>query len=182
MSVAVTVHCYEFYTTSKINRYKFRYWFSVGLLSVFHLSLAMYAEYTGDTKFNEIRWLTFTVQDILFLEIFTYHMSKRKVELFVRATYYFICIISSVFYFWGFNMIICSILVTLALTNKDYPMNKHFALSFVLYSLTTIVPTVFGYGTFLSFLTGVVFMGHLLVGVNKVYHLEQVEAIIKDGG
>lgn len=176
ISVIVSVMCYEFYTTTLVNRFKFRYWFAIGFLNAFHILLALYFEVTGDATYQTVRWATFALMDVLYLEIFLRPntFKERRIELLVRVGFYYITLLSPVIMFYPLNILIALTLATIAWLSKE-PMHKWFTVSFIIYAFTTIIPEIFGYGTDISFLTGVAFMLHLMFGVYKLYKMEKVE-------
>lgn len=176
ISIIVAVMCYEFYTTGLVNRFKFRYWFSIGFLNAFHISLALYYEVTGDARFQVVRWATFALMDVLYLEIFLRPTTfkHRRNELLVRVVFYYVTLLSPVLMFYPLNITIALLLAYITYVTKEH-YYKWFTTSFILYAFTTIVPEVFGYGTDASFLMGVAFLLHLMLGVYKLYKLEKVE-------
>jgi hypothetical protein len=181
LSLIISTLCYDFYTTAKVNRFKFRHWFSVGILNSFVVVLAMYFEVTGSTHFQDVRWATFAMMEILFLEIFInqYSFLHRRNELLVRVIYYWAVLISPILMYATLNVFISIVLIWLAFTGNCVN-GKWFGWSFILYGLTTIIPEIFGYGTIQSFLIGVIFTTHLFVGVYKLYKLE-LKKEIDDG-
>ena len=173
-ATTISVHCFEFYTTAMENRYKFRYWFAIGIVNIFHILLAIYGDLSGDYSLQSARWASFALMDVLLLEIFVSSVKGRRLELFIRSSYYVSSLASPVILTWIFPVYNCGILIYLALKSEKYPHNRHFAVSFILYALTTIVPTIWGFGTNLSFFMGVLFLGHLMYGVHSLYRKEKV--------
>lgn len=179
MGLVVSVVSYEFYTTALVNRYKFRYWFAIGCLTMFHLSLAMYQEFTGMTNFVPVRWAAFALQDLLLLEIFVYPMKTRRVELFIRMIYYYSVLMASVMDTGLYSIFNALVLMFLSWNTRSTTMHKWFTISFALYVMTTVVPEIVGYGTTGSFLIGVLFMAHLMIGVVRLYLHERVREELK---
>lgn len=179
MSLIISTMCYDFYTTTITNRFKFRHWFSIGMLNALIAVLAIYYEVTGDLHFQHIRWASFAMMEVLFLEIFInqHTFNHRRNELMVRAVYYWAVLVTPVFFFSPLNITIAAILSYLAFKGSDLN-GKWFGWSFVLYGMTTVIPEIFGYGTWQSFLIGVIFTTHLFYGVYKLYKLEQRREIM----
>jgi hypothetical protein len=171
----VATMCYEFYTTGKVNRYKFRYWFAIGLLNAFHLSLAVYFLATGDGHLQNARWATFALMEVLYLEIFInqFTFKKRRNELLLRVVFYYLVLLSPVLLFYPLNIAIASILSILAFKSTD-ELHNWFGVSFILYAFTTIIPEIFGYGSDISFFMGIMYMSHLFLGVYRLYKKENV--------
>jgi hypothetical protein len=172
-SLIISTMCYEFYTTTKINRFKFRHWFAIGMLNAFTVSLALYFEVSGDAHFQNVRWATFAMMEVLFLEIFInqYTFRHRRNELLVRTVYYWAVLLSPVIMYAPLNILISIIISYLAFTG-DRVIGSWFGWSFVLYGMTTVIPEMFGYGTIASFLIGNIFTIHLFIGVYKLYRME----------
>lgn len=173
LSLGIALMCYEFYTTAKENHIRFRYWFAIGVLNAFHIGLAIYLILSGDARFQEVRWATFALMEILYLEIFLRAdtFRHRRTELFVRTYYYYMVLSTPVVLFWPLDIIIALTLSYLAYKDGQ----KWFCVSFVLYAFTTIIPEIFGYGTTESFMMGALFMCHLMLGVHRLYKAENID-------
>lgn len=177
--VSVSVMSSEFYSTGKENRFRFRYWFAVGMLNIFHILLAFFYKYTGYASFQDARWLAFILIDALLLEIFIMPIARRKCELFVRTTFYFALILD----FMGntpiFIIINSIILIYLASKMKYKKVGNHFRISFVLYGVMSALPYFVGFTTNLSLLAGLVYSAHLGWGVRILYKEEKTDELMK---
>lgn len=163
---------FEFYTTTKENRFRFRYWFTIGMLNVFHILLAIMYKSTGDATFQEARWVAFIIIDVLMLEVFIKPVIRRRLELFVRSAFYFLLILD----FMGNSpvyLLSTSIILILLSSKADCEVTKkHFTWSFVLHGVAMTVPFITGFTSALSLLAGLVYSAHLALGVKKLYDLE----------
>jgi len=177
--VSVSVMSSEFYSTGKENRFRFRYWFSIGMLNIFHIILAFFYKMTGDAGFQEARWLAFVLVDALLLEIFVIPIAKRKCELFVRTAFYF-CLILDFMGNTPVFMVVNSIILIYLASNMKYDKpKKHFKISFVLYGLMSTLPYFVGFTTNLSLLSGLVYSAHLGWGVRMLYKEEKADEFLR---
>lgn len=176
---STTMYCYEFYKSGLYNRYKFRYWFSIGMLNIFHLFMLIVYKHTGVTEFLEGRWIAFLIIELLYLEIFIVPVRKRYVELFIRTGYYFLLVMT---YSLDNDLIFLgniAILFWLANKSEYNILRTHFRVSFLLYVLVITVPILFGYSTAASLIAGLIFSSHIIVGIRKLYYLEHGDEMMK---
>lgn len=178
--IPVCVMTYEFYTTGKRNRFKFRFWFSIGMLNLFHILLAILFKFTGNPTFQEARWLAFILIDAMLLEIFIYPLKQRTSELVFRVIYYFSLIMDQMSNHPFFLLINISLLIYLA-SKSEYPeISKHFKWTFVIYYGVVLVPYISGYTQTWSLLIGLLYSFHVVLGVKKLYICEQVDEYIRE--
>jgi len=177
---AVSVMSSKFYATGKENRFRFRYWFAIGMLNIFHVLLAFLYKATGDGSFQEARWLAFVLIDALLLEVFIIPVIRRKQELFIRIGFYFCLILDFMGSSPFFIIINAIILMYLALHSKFKMIKAHFFTSFVLYGLMSSVPYFVGFTTNWSLFVGMLYSTHMAVGVFRLYSEERSDEIIKE--
>lgn len=174
--LAIAVRSFEFYTTTIKNRFRFRYWFMLGVLNMAHILLALSMAYSGDQDLQPIRWSIFLMMDILLLEIFVTSI-KRPLELGIRFLYYINLILdfNSVYgptpLWLGINGLILMILARRSPYTKTY---RYFTATFMLYIVAMVMPYIGGNSSELSFLAGAIYSIHLAYGVRKLYFEEKV--------
>lgn len=178
--VSVVVMTYEFYTTGKRNRFKFRFWYSIGMLNIFHLLLAVVYRHTGSQMFQDARWLAFLLIDAMLLEIFIYPLKHRQPELIIRTVYYFALIMDQVSNHPYFCLVNITILVYLTFKLEYNDIGKHFRKTFLIYYGVVLVPYMTGYTQTWSLLIGLVYSTHCALGVRKMYKAEKVDELMRE--
>jgi hypothetical protein len=171
----VSVIAYSFYSTTKMNHYKFRYWYAIGILNIFHLVLALYAVNSGDYSWNEIRWMTFSLISLLLFEIFIHQTNKRSLELHIRTTFYLLWIVSSFFWSLAVDLTITAIFIWLCIKSPHYVHRKYFTWAFILYGLVYLLPHIVPTTTLLPMVVGAVYSTLMGYGVYKLYTHDEKE-------
>lgn len=178
--MTVAVMSYEFYTTAKLNRFRFRYWFAIAILNIFQAILGAYYIYSNNGDIQTARWVAFVIIDILYLEIFIPPIARRTLELFVRTAFYFALVIDFMTpspYLLLINVVVLGILAR----HSDYnTARNHFSFSMVLYFFVNLIPYLTGYTEILSLAVGFVFSLHIMYGVYQLYLEEQTNELIKE--
>lgn len=177
-----TLMSYEFYSTGKYNRYRFRYWFGIGALNIFHLVLAFFYKIYKDPGFLEYRWMAFMIIDILLFEIFIPKAPKsRSSELFLRITYYVLLIMAYSVNSSGIAICFVSLILLLLSLSSEYPkISKHFRVTFALHLFMNIAPFLFGYVSGMSLFLGTIYSIHMVLGVKIMYNEEKCLSLIID--
>lgn len=176
----IAVMSYEFYTTTKENRFRFRYWFAIGMLNMFQAFLGMVVIYSDITDYQIARWVAFVLIDALFLEMFIFPVARRKKELFIRTFFYFNLVLDFMTphpYFLLLNIIV---LFILARMSTYYTTKTHFSISMILYGAAILIPYLTAYTQLPSLITGLIFSLHSFWGVSKLYKEEQTNELIKE--
>lgn len=177
--VYVGVLCYSFFSTSIKNHYKFKHLFQVSVLNIFQAFLGIYFIITGDDVFQEARWISFSFMEMAFLYFIMRSYKNRHFELIITSVYLITLLLSTLWLNLAFNMAIVAMLVLLSLFSNDEILKKWFSISFALYGMTSIIPSVFGFTQVESLLMGLVFSVHFTVGVWKLYHKERTDDELK---
>jgi signal transduction histidine kinase len=177
--LAISVMSYEFYTTAKINRFRFRYWFAISMLNVFQAIVGAVVIYSSNQDYQTARWVAFVLIDALYLEIFIPPIARRKIELFVRTIFYLFLAVNFMMPNPFFLLVDIVILMVLTRKSEYNVLRKHFSVSMAFYFLAVLLPHLFGYTGDISLLIGLVFSTHLAYGVYKLYKEEQTAELIK---
>lgn len=178
----VITRSHEFYSTAKFNRYKFRYWFAVGSLNIFHICLAFIYRITGNVVYQDARWITFLIINVLLFEIFVTSVKNRHLELYARVTYYILLVMEAISdKSYLLPILTITLLILVAQQCEHKVIAEHFRKTFYIYYLVYLVPLfVNEYTTTLSLTVGVIYSFHVMMGVRKLYDIEKVDEIIID--
>lgn len=178
----VAVLSYEFYSTGKYNRYRFRYWFIVGTLNIFHCVLGIFYLATNAPDLLEFRWLSFMLIDLLLFEIFIPKApKKRSSELLLRLLFFIILIISYSPTSIGVTTVFISLILLALSYTAEYPkIAKHFRITFVLHLVVNTAPYFFGVSSVTSLLIGILYSVHVAFGVQLMYNEERCLSLVID--
>lgn len=171
--------CYSFYSSAKLNHYRFRHLYQFSILIIFESVLAIYSLITSDTTVNEIRWMAFSFAELSIFYFILKSYSNRHFELIIGSVYIIILLISSLLLNVWLNILLVLILIMLSLMSKDKILKSHFSCSFALYGCTSVVPSVFGFTQFESILMGLIFTLHFTLGIRKLYVHEKTDDELK---
>lgn len=170
---------YSFYSTSKKNHYRFRHVYTISILLSFQCVLAIYYLCTGDSSVSSARFMAFNLAEVSMFYFIIRSYPNRHFELIITSVFTIIILVSAIWMSLFYNILIALILISLSLLSKDDVLIKWFSISFMLYGLTSIVPTIFGFTHFESILMGLIFTIHFTLGVRKLYHKEKTDDELK---
>lgn len=171
----VPVLSYEVFSKAKNNHLKFRYWFSIGMLTMFQLLLGALYILEINTELQSVRWIAFVFIDWMLLEIFIVAIIQRKIELFTRVIFFTLLLLDTVVVSFIPLFLVACILTVLAYKSKCVITSEHFRYTFILYMGAIIAPHIFGFTSIESLLIGLVYSIHLVWGFIKIYNLEWKE-------
>lgn len=185
--LTVTVMAKEFYETApqNKNRFRFRYWFVVGILNMFHVFIAFINQYIQSDILQDTRWLAFMIIDIFLLEIFIVNVKTRRLELYLRVIFYMCLIFDMATSVSPIFVVIqgCILLYT-AIHSPYKNIPEHFKVTFILYICMGIapyipIPEIGGFTHLFSLVVGMIYSIHLAFGVKKFYEEEKILEAIK---
>lgn len=165
---------YSLYSTALDNHYEMRMFHTIAVLNVMQAILGLYFICTGDGHWQGARWVAFSLIEIAFLSFVLRAFTKRRSELKVRTLFYVLILVASVNYSIILNVTIAMVLAYFAYINPEPIIKKHFTRIFMVYSLTSIVPYIFGYTTTSSLFIGVIFTMYFAYGAKLLYDNEGV--------
>lgn len=167
---------YSAFTTVDVNRFAYRFIFTICMVASMQILIYLYSCYTGESQMTHTRSMTFFVQEILMFAMLIYPLGSRRKELFIRTAFYFIILISVSYWHWTLDGAKLAILIYLA-TQSKYPVFRKwitismcvFVLSYVAFYLTYDMN-----GT-LFILSGVLYTITFAYAVNKLYKEDKVD-------
>ena len=179
---------FYFFTTTTVNRFRFRYWTAIAVFNLFHLILAVIFKLTGDELIQTLRWQTFFLIDVLTIEIFINVISNRRTEIFLRSVFYFSAIVQSVTDFWMFAILMGLILIDLASKVDSLRLRKLYYKMFAWYMAAMAAPFVHfswiapgyeGFTNIISLSIGAIYSLHVACAIYTLYKIEKIDEQIK---
>lgn len=185
--LTVTVMSKEFYETApqNKNRFRFRYWFIIGIMNMFHIFVAFINQYVNSDILSNSRWYAFFIINIFLLEIFIVNVKTRKLELYLRVIFYMCLIFNmSITGIAIFSIVQGLILIYTASHSPYENIPQHFKITFILYICMSIaplipIPVIGGFTQAFSLFVGAIYSLHLACGVKKFYAEEKIVEAIK---
>jgi len=177
--IIITTLSYEFYTTAKENRFKFRYWFAIGILNIFQLVIL--GIFVAENSFDALHFklLSRMIVNVLMLELFIAPIARRKIELLVRSSFYFMLMLNATGSTPFFLMTNVVVLIVLAFKSEYYTVRRIFPASLFFYSLTILTSYFQGPFGFATLGSNIVFASSLAYGIKKLYEEEQTHELVK---
>lgn len=176
--MVISVMCYEFFVRSRVNHFRFRYWFVASFFGLFQVSLGLINVFMCSDYIQSMRWLSFVVMNIALLEVFIYNAKlNRRVELVGRCVFYILVCADNLATTPVYAIGLSAILMYVA-----YCCNQmYFVVSFLLLAVSYIVPYATGFSTEYSLIAGTVYSLHVIYGIYSMYNRERIEDKIKSG-
>lgn len=171
---------FSFYGTSKKNHFKFKHAYTSNVLLILQSVLAIYYLVSGNDRFNDARWIAFSLAELSMFYFVLRSYPNRHFELIITAVFMVVLLMSTLWLNVWYNVLIVLILVILSLLSRDEILSKWFSISFLLYGMTSIIPNLFGFTQFESILMGLLFTIHFTIGIRRLYVKEKTDEHLKD--
>ena len=175
----VSVLSFSFYSGGKFNRFMFKNAYVIGSLNILQAILAIYYIVTGDSSMQQIRWISFGMIEMNFLQFALRGYKKRHIELLIMAFFNVLIIANIVHWSLFVNCVISLTLIILSYFSGVKILKKYFTWIFALYGMTGVVPSIFGITTTESLIIGVIFSLSFVFGIIKLYKHEKTDLELK---
>ena len=163
------------FTTVSVNHFSFRYIYILALFSAFQVSVWLFGQFTGDYTLEPVRYLIFTLQEILMFAMLTRPFRNRKMELIIRTLFYFFLVMTSLYWHLWFDLAKIGLLISLAATHPKAAFRKYMTAVMGVFAVSYVMFYVFGIDSFGFVSAGLLYAVMFLIATLKLYKIDNVE-------